>query len=114
MPIRPVSLARSPKEKVADAERYESGPGPEEMDDYHYGLTLHLTFAELQKLGFADGRLESGMKVSFTGMGEITATESERVNGMSKRSARLQVQQLGIEPVEDKKSPASLIYGETS
>jgi len=111
MPLTPVSLAKTPKEKVKESLRISDGPNAEDLEDYSYSLSIRLSFSELQKLGFGRGQLESGMMVNFIGSGLITSTNTEMINGLARHEASLQIQTLGVEPVEDGVSSGKIIYG---
>lgn len=111
MPLRPVSMERTVREKADEARPWEERV-QEDIPDYPYGLTINLSEKELQKLGFARGQLDAGDEVRLIGFGMVTAASAETINGRPQFEARIQIQSLGIEKVEEEPSVAQTLYGE--
>lgn len=114
MPVTPVSLARTVEEKRQMGKPMTEGTDPADMEDYPYGLCIHLSTSELRKLGFARGQLNPGDKVNLSGTGMITQASAEMVNSLESHTATLQIQSLGVEKQEEAEKPSDTIYGAKS
>lgn len=112
MPLKPVSMARTVKEKQNLARPFDERPA-EEIDDYPYHLTITLTRSELQKLGMNRGQLETGDMVALVGVAMVTSTSAEMVNSMEERTVVLHIHELGIELVDEIPSQAQRMYGDS-
>ena len=112
MPARtPVSMGFTPQEKIDQAEEMSSGPSPEDMVDYPYGLRIHLSHEELQKLGYASEGLTPGTRVALVGYAVVKDASAEQVNTMTKRNASLQITDLAVEAAPEETDRAAALYG---
>jgi hypothetical protein len=113
MPLTPVDMALTPEEKRLRSRGFAEGTPPEDQVDYPYGLTIHLDARELRRVGFGLNGLNVGDKVNIVGKGMVTSAHADVVNTLETFSAGIQLQSLGLEKVEEEKSPAQTIYGGT-
>jgi len=111
MPIQLASMAFTVDEKKERNRPMTEGPALENQEDYPYNLTIHLTSAEIQKLGFARGQLSPGDKVNGRFSGMVTSANASMVNGLARHEAAVQIQSLGLERLDDEDTPAETIYG---
>lgn len=110
--LKSVSMALTPDEKERESRPY-SEPAPlEEVNDYPYGLTIHLSANELKKLGFARGTLVPGDRLNIVGVGMVTSSHAETKNTIDTFSAGIQFQQLGIEKIDKPDNRAAALFGE--
>lgn len=112
MALTPVSMALTNSEKVDRARPMTEGTPVSDIPDYSYGLTLHLGTLELQKLGLnSDGKLAPGQMLNIIGRAMVTEVEANREGGMTKHSASIQVQELGMQPAGNEADRAQAIFG---
>lgn len=109
MPISLIDMAKTPKEKQKEAS-YE--PRVEEMPDYPWGLTFHLSNAELQKLNMGGGKLEAGDIVNLMAEAMVTSADAEMIAGGKQYRATLRMQRMFLAKPQTNESAADKIYGE--
>lgn len=105
-----VSMAKSLRQKQDEAKPYDERD-PADIEDYAYGLSIHLSHEELAKLGFARGELDAGMMVKIAGEALVTNVDARQVNGVKRFSASLQIQKLGAEINKEEDARADTLFG---
>lgn len=105
-------VKRTKADKKAEQERWKDGGAVENMDDYPYGLTLHLDDEVLEKLGLTDADFDTGQPVMLTSEAIITEDRINTVNGKTRRSMSIQLRKIAISQEEDKDSITTNLYGE--
>lgn len=106
-----VDLKRTAADKKAEAELYDSKPAVSTMDDYPYGLCLHLDAATLEKLGITETDFDAGNSVGIVAEAMITEDAARQVNGKVKRSISLQITKLSLSQAAEKVDLADTLYG---
>lgn len=108
-----VDLKRTDLEKIRDDGCFASstvgGPtGP----DYPYGLRIRLGQDELDKLDL-DGECNAGDMIDLRAFAKVIEVRAEEVDGKTRRTIELQIQQLAIEN-ENEEEPAAPARKRTS
>lgn len=105
-----VNMARTEEDKRKEKEEW-SEPSTANMDDYPWGLSIHLDNAAVEKLGLTDKDFDAGQPVSLQAVCMITEDSVRTVNGVKKRSYTLQIQELGIEQAAASTDAVGALYG---
>ena len=106
-----VDMKRTEADKKAEAERWK-GDSTAQMEDYPYGLSIHLDDAAIEKLGLTDADIDAGKPVSLAAECVITSESINTVGGTRRRSMTLQLQKIGLTQEQERKSALTVLYGE--
>lgn len=99
-----VDLKRSKVTKKKEEE------GPWTQDDYAYGLQIHLTSEELEKLG--NPKLIAGNTINITAMARVKSINVNMIAGKKRVRAELQIEKMKIMKDEKKTSGEEVLYGD--
>lgn len=110
MPLKSMEITKSDiKQKEKEREVMVS----EDMPKYPYGLTLHLDEDVISKLEI-DKLPEAGEKKMLLASVEITNSgQEDSVKGKKRRSLVLQITDMTLEDIKEKKSMANKMYGDS-
>jgi len=111
MPIKPVSLQRTVSEKQREMRSFDDKTEAD-VPDFPWGLEISLGVNELRKLGFGKEGLVAGKRVRLAGTAMVSEVSAETVNSLDEKSARLRIETLGLEVVDEDATPAQAIFGE--
>jgi len=107
-----IDVKRTKADKKAEQDRWKDGGTVENMDDYPYGLTIHLDDDVLEKLGLTNADFDTGQPVMLTSEAIITEDRINTVNGKTRRSMSIQLRKIAISQEQDKDDMATTLYGE--
>lgn len=105
-----VDMKRTEADKQAERAQWDK-PSTENMEDYPYGLSLHLDDKAIEKLGLTDADIDAGKPVKLAAVGVITSESINTYNGTKRRSMSIQLQQIALEQESDRESPMDVLYG---
>jgi len=105
-----VSVKRTAEDKKKEREAWDK-PSTETMDDYPYGLCLHLDAETLEKLGITETDFDAGNSVGIVAEAMITEDAARSVNGKVKRSISLQITKLSVSQAAASVDLSETLYG---
>jgi len=105
-----VNMARTEEDKRKEQAEWDK-PSTENMEDYPYGLCIHLDNAAVEKLGLAEKDFDAGQPVSVQAIGMITSDSVTTVNGNKRRSFTIQLQQIAVEQEKPATDAVGALYG---
>jgi hypothetical protein len=105
-----VDVKRTKADKEAERKSWE-GDSVERMDDYPYGLTVHLDHETIEKLGLSDMDLDAGEPVMLVSEATVTEDRINTVNGKTRRSMSLQLRKIAVTQEAKREDTATTLYG---
>lgn len=111
MPITPVSLAKTNREKEEEVRPFDERP-VEDVPDFPYGLTLYLDWPSLQKLGLGRGDFSAGDVFNIAGTARVVGVNAEVINTAVERKMTLQIETLGVEKQGQEANRARTLFGD--
>lgn len=105
-----VDIKRTDDDKKREREQWDK-PSTETMDDYPYGLSLHLDADTLEKLGITETDFDAGNSVGIVASAMITEDSARQVNGKVKRSLSLQITKLMVSQEAESINLTEELYG---
>lgn len=106
-----IDVKRTKADKKAERERWE-GDSTEGMEDYPYGLTVHIDDETMEKLGLAGADFDTGQPVMLVSEAIITEDRINTINGKTRRSMSIQLRKLAISQGDAQPDMATTLYGE--
>lgn len=106
-----IDVKRTKAEKKATEERWKADSA-EEMDDYPYGLSIHIDDETMAKLGLADSDFDTGEPVMVMAEGVITNDQINSVNGKTRRSMSIQLRKIAVSQTDQAEDMATTLYGD--
>ena len=94
-----VSMRRTPAEKEEIEENFLPGPG--DIPDYPYGLSISLCIDELERLGLEDENFEPGDYVHMHCMAVVTSVSKNANQDGSSTRIELQIVAISAEDEEE-------------
>lgn len=108
-----VDVKRTKADKEAERESWK-GESIEQMDDYPYGLTVHLDNDTMEKLGLTAKDFDAGQPVMLVSEAVVTEDRINTVNGKTRRSMSLQLRKISIDQEGKAEDTATTLYGASS
>ncbi len=102
-----VDMKRTPAEKKRDSE-----PIAESMDDYGYGLSLHLDNEAIAKLGLTDADIDVEQPMMLVAACIVSSENISTVGGKRRRSMSLQIQKMGLSQETPRASPGEVLFSD--
>jgi len=106
-----VDVKRTKADKEAERKRWEGESAVAEMDDYPYGLTLHLDDQTMEKLGLSGTDFDTGEPVKLVAEAVITEDRINTINGKTRRSMSIQLRKMALTQDGEKEDVATTLYG---
>lgn len=106
-----VDVKRTKADKEAERKRWEGESVVGEMDDYPYGLTIHLDDQTMEKLGLTGADFDTGEPVAIVAEGVITEDRINTVNGKTRRSMSIQLRKMAVSQEGEREDVATTLYG---
>lgn len=104
------SMAISTAEKVEMGRPMTAGISADKLPDYPHGLTLFISFEDMQKLALANEGLQGGQRVAGQFTGIVTAMSGDLENQILKRRATVQITDLALEVTSNNADKADVMY----
>lgn len=102
-----VDMRRSDSEKMASDGPFAcSTVGGPTGPDYPYGLRIRLSQDDLAKLDL-EGDCQAGDMIDLRAFAKVINVTDDDVDGKTRRSIELQIQQLAVENEEEDEAPAA-------
>lgn len=105
-----IDVKRTAEDKKKEKERW-SGDSVATMEDYPYGLQLHLDDDTIDKLGLSDADFDAGQPVAIIASGMISSENLSLVAGKRRHSMTIQIQKLNVHQEAQKVALADTLYG---
>lgn len=110
MELKDVKLTAADKKK--QAEKWASPASDDGIDDYPYGLQVHLNADIMEKLGLTEKDFDAGQPVMVVAEGFISEDSVRTVNGNTMRSMSIQFRKMAVDQGGEKPSISGAMYGE--
>ena len=104
-------MKRTDADKAKERALYDSKPGLGEMDDYPYGLCVHLDHDAIEKLGLTDVDMDAADPVMIVAEGIITEDSIRLAGGKKRRSINIQIRKLSLTQEKPQDSAEQVLYG---
>lgn len=105
-----IDLKRTAEDKAKEREAWDK-PTTDTMEDYPYGLTIHLDAEQIEKLGLTSSDLDAGQPVMVMAQGMISEDSVRTYNGVTKRSMTIQLQKMTVSQEATSLSMQERLYG---
>jgi hypothetical protein len=106
-----IDVKRTEADKKAERDKWDK-PATSSMEDYPYGLTLHLDNETIGKLGLSDADFDAGQPVAVIASGMIVSESLNSVGGKKMRSMSIQLQKMSVHQEAQKVSAVDALYGD--